>query len=396
MAVAIGHGGGTSRRVGEGLLSTLVAFGDRLVPKRDAVVVRAGQDFDDQSRQVVEALERLGERRVTLLVSGDTDPGPAGPVPCPVVRARSLRGIRAYWQARVVVHTHGAFGSRRASARKTFVNVWHGMPIKRLEPDSDVGRHQTDLTIATSPLHAVHLAETWGLAPEQVAVVGLPRNDLLRAADAPRPAALAALAGDRPLVVWLPTFRAHAGEERSLDGIDEDTVTQFRGASPEAVDAVFARLGMHAIVKPHPLATPAGRAHHPNVDVWTDDDLRAAGLTLYELLAHADYLITDHSSVWVDFLLRDRPVIFAISDLDQYRETRGFYFSSIEELLPGPLVACLEDLEAAFVAFAAGEDHWRDRRRAALDLHHTHQDAASADRVARLVVDRLGDGASQA
>lgn len=388
MAAASSGAGDWQQQV-EGVVSRLVAWGDLLVPKADAVVVRPGQDHDDQARQVVAALDRLGVARVTLLVSGDGELGPVGAASCRILPARSLRGILAYWRARVVVHTHGVFGSRRASRRKTFVNVWHGMPVKRLEAGSDVGRFQTDVTIATSPVHAGHLAETWGLCQDQVALTGLPRNDLLRSGG-DRPASLRRLAGDGPLAVWLPTFRAPAAGGR-VDGRDRGEATQFDGATPEAVEEAFARLGAHVIIKPHPLAPRPERIAYDHVTVWAEDDLAAAGLTLYELLAHADLLVTDHSSVWIDFLLRDRPVLFAISDLEQYRQTRGFYFSSIEDLLPGPLVTDLAGLEDALGTLLGGDDPWVGDRRAALDLHHTHQDAGSADRVARLVVGQLPD-----
>lgn len=379
----------------ERALLAAVALGDRLTPVRSAVVVRTGPDFDDQGRQTVRALADAGVADVTWLVSGTTDPGPPGPVPCAVLPARSAAGIRAFWRAGVVVHTHGVYGSRRAGRRKRWVNIWHGMPIKRLEAASAVGRHQTTVTIATAPVHAEHLAATWGLAAEQVAIVGLPRNDVLvRSAGGRRPDALRRLVGDRPLVVWLPTFRTNAGgparADGGVDGVDTGTASQFAGASTEAADALFGRLGVHAVLKPHPLAPPPTRASLPNLEVWTDDDVRAAGLTLYELLAHADVLVSDHSSVWVDFLLVDRPMVFAVSDLDEYASSRGFYFDDLPGLLPGPLVTDLDGLEAALAAALAGDDGWASRRAEARGFHHTHTDAGAADRVAALVVEQLG------
>lgn len=382
--------------IAERLLLLAVGLGDRVRAKSDEVVVRTGPDFDDQGRELVAALVRAGHTRITWLVSDRTDPGPAGPVPARVVTARSLAGLRAYWRAGVVVHTHGVYGSRRTSSGKVFVNLWHGMPVKRLPPDSDVGRNQTDVTIATAPIHATNLRSTWGLAPEQVAVTGLPRNDVLVSrAGTPVPAALRELTGGRPLVVWLPTYRSAVGEAE-VDGVDAGNVSQFAGGTAEAVNALLARLDVHAVLKPHPLAPRPEVARLSHLDVWDEDDLQASGLTLYQLLAHADVLISDHSSVWIDFLLTQRPMLFAVSDLDEYAGSRGFYFDPITDLFPGPLVTDLEALErelGALVGTGEGADAWAQRRREALRLHHVHLDAASADRVARLVLDaRPGPG----
>jgi CDP-glycerol glycerophosphotransferase (TagB/SpsB family) len=367
-----------------------VAWGDRVVPKTDAVVVRTSPDFDDQGRELVAALVRAGHTRITWLVTERTDPGPAGAVAGRVVRARSFAGLRAYWRARTVVHTHGVFGSRRTSRAKVYVNIWHGMPVKRLPQGSDVGRNQTDLTIATAPIHVRNLAETWGLAPEQVAVSGLPRNDVLvTEAAAPMPAVLRELTGGRPLVVWLPTYRSIVGDD-AVDGVDVGTVSQFSGGTAEAINAVLARLDVHAVLKPHPLAPRPMVARLSHLHVWDETDLNDSGLTLYHLLAHTDVLISDHSSVWIDFLLTQRPIVFAASDLEEYAGSRGFYFDPVTDLFPGPLVTDLEALErelGALVDAPEGDDAWASPRREALHLHHVHVDASSADRVARLVLD---------
>jgi CDP-glycerol glycerophosphotransferase len=376
----------------ERVLLALVTLGDRLSPKHDEVVVRTGPDFDDQGREMVAALLRAGIGPVTLLVVDATDPGPVGPVGCPVVSIRSFAGVRAFWRARVVIHSHGVFGARPMSKRKVFVNIWHGMPIKRLEAGSEVGRNQTSFTVATAPVHADHLAATWDLPLDRVAMTGLPRNDaLVREAGAPRPDALRAVAGDRPLVAWLPTFRTNvdASAGAAVDGVDTGTVSQFGGATPEVANALMARLGLHAIIKPHPLAPAPDRASFSNLEVWSDADLAQAGLTLYRLLAHADIVITDHSSVWIDYLLVQRPIVFAVSDLEEYAETRGFYFPSVPDLLPGPLVTDLASLEPALAAAARGGGPWEERRRSSLAFHHVHVDAQSADRVAALVGDAL-------
>jgi CDP-glycerol glycerophosphotransferase (TagB/SpsB family) len=264
------------------------------------------------------------------------------------------------------------------------------MPVKRLPPGSDVGRNQTDLTIATAPIHARNLADTWGLASEQVAVSGLPRNDVLVTEEAaPMPAVLRELTGGRPLVVWLPTYRSIAGDH-DIDGVDAGTVSQFAGGTADAINAMLARLDVHAVLKPHPLGPPPEVARLSHLHVWDENDLQASGLTLYHLLAHTDVLISDHSSVWIDYLLTQRPIVFAASDLEEYAGSRGFYFDPVTDLFPGPLVTDLDALErelAAIFAAEVGDDAWAPRRREALRLHHVHVDAASADRVARLVLD---------
>ena len=320
-------------------LLALVTLGDRLAPDRDEVVVRTGPDFDDQGREVVAALLRAGTGPVTLLVDR-TDPGPAAPVGAAVVPIRSLAGVRAFWRARVVVHSHGVFGARAMSRRKVFVNIWHGMPIKRLEAGSDVGRNQTSFTVATAPVHADHLATTWSIPRDRVAIHRPPAQRCAGPGgkQAPRPDALRpAVAGDRPLLVAAPpsatTSPFHGGgavrRRRCRHG------QPVRRGDTRGRQCADARLGLHAIIKPHPLAPAPDRASFSNLEVSSDADLSQARLTLYRLLAHADIVITDHSSVWVDYLLVQRPMVFAVSDPHRVLRDPWVLLPVAADLLPG-------------------------------------------------------------
>src|SRR5690606_16745716 len=62
------------------------------------------------------------------------------------------------------------------------------------------------------------------------------------------------------------------------------------------------------------------------------------GFSIQELLVSADILITDYSTVFFDFSLLHRPIIFYAYDLEDYKAQRDFYYD-YENLVPGPIVA---------------------------------------------------------
>lgn len=360
---------------------------DRLTPKTNLVAIRTFPDYDEQAAVLVEALTRNADCP-PLVWLVDSLRGVATPR-VRVVPAQSIRGLWAFLRARAVVHTHGVFNGYRPSRRKVFLNLWHGMPIKRLEANSRVGRYQTTVSIATSRVHAEHLSATWGIPIDRIRVTGLPRNDKLLKPTPPALPVEVRRIPRRPLIVWLPTYRkSMVGDIRS-DGTDFGNVFQFPGATPEAVEQMMVSIGAEMLVKPHPMAPQPECSSLGNLTIRSSADLDKAGVTLYEVLRAADVLVTDYSSVWVDFLLRGKPIVFAIGDLNAYEHSRGFYFNPIRKFLPGPVVNDLRELQEALGEALSAPDAYEPMRSEALELHHKWRDPGSGDRVADLLLTLL-------
>jgi CDP-glycerol glycerophosphotransferase (TagB/SpsB family) len=150
-------------------------------------------------------------------------------------------------------------------------------------------------------------------------------------------------------------------------------------------------LGIHLILKTHPMSPLRAPGTSGRLTIWGDDDLTSAGLTLYELMGHAAVLVSDYSSAWVDYLLIDRPVVFSIADLDAYARSRGHYSAALPEQLPGPIAIDLDQLQSELVC-ALSEDPWAGRRRQLRAEHHEHLDAHSARRVTDEIESRLDRG----
>ena len=63
-----------------------------------------------------------------------------------------------------------------------------------------------------------------------------------------------------------------------------------------------------------------------------------------ELYAITDLLVTDYSSVFFDYSILNRPILFYMYDLDEYKDMlRGFYLDIFSEL-PGPIIQNEDEL----------------------------------------------------
>ena len=236
------------------------------------------------------------------------------------------------------VNRFGIFGGR-------IVNLIHGAPLKKLHLDSAVttrvsgpaplravlrrmyaaGTKQIALYVAGSVTAAERLRSAYRVDPGRVRVLGDPRDDRVcaqaadaRLADAARTKVRALLglpedkAGARePLVLYAPTWR---------DG--EPDPAQPTESEAERIAAALETLGARLLVRSHPLGEGA-------YDALIGDRVQRFGADLVRditpLLGAFDAVITDYSSIALDFSLLGRPIVWFAPDLETYTATRGLY-----------------------------------------------------------------------
>lgn len=338
-------------------LDRLVGLADLVVPAGRVVVLHSSPDLDDSTV----ALLRGRPPAVPVLVLAE-EPAQARAraaalgLDVEVVPRRSRRGLVAYLRAPVTVTTHGVLGAHQRRRGKQVVGLWHGEFGKRIgtfvgEPP----RHFDWVPVSSQLSRQLRTAE-FALDPMRIHVVGAPRQALLHDGAAVR--ARAGLEG--PQVVVAPTYRTAV---RGMSRTDGD-LGRVDAESPWTWPEMTALLERHSAtlwLRPHPSAEQAvpvaGRLRSAR-----NEDLEGLGLTFYELLAAADCLVTDYSSIWVDHLVRDTPVLGFCPDLADYRRSRGLALEPYEHWFPGPLLERGEDLLAEVDRVLEGKDGHRDHR----------------------------------
>ncbi len=301
----------------------------------------------------------------------------------------SWRGFRLTLRAGVITITHGFGDVNRFGTRGAFVvQLWHGIPLKRIQLDSPVtfaGRFPTllrwayarsaaniDLIAAASQWSAARLASAFGLSAERVAVTGDPRDDVLFRTS--RDDARAGLGlGHGLAVLYAPTWR---------DGDADPTIP-----TSEEWDAIAAWLEARAatlVLRPHPhsvgdyAAGPGRSARIRMLDSSTQPDITP-------VLPAFDLLVTDYSSIAFDFALTGGGVAFLAPDVDRYTATRGLYepyrsFSGGLEVSTWAALLGVLDNPAPLVAHAGR----------LAKTHHSFHDGGNTARVFDEIVARRG------
>ena len=341
--------GGTLRQVVDRTVRRVVQRGFRAlfgpllryVPTRRHAVVYGWPDDEGNAVETVRALGRRYRGTVYWLLEDVTYQGPhyaaqelADNRRVVRVRKGSARAYLLSLTAETTFFTHGLFNAVAPPDNRLVVNLWHGDGPK-LAKDTHLFR--STVVVAGTALWGAQRMERFGLPRENVAVVGNPRVDQLTVGSRSEVLRRLGLDPDRRTILWLPTFRtgsAHHGQSWS----DADNLSGRTGVV-ELVEALSRAAGEHSmqlVVKPHPLDADSYAAFA--VDVLPHERLLDAGVPFYALLGVADAIISDVSSVWVDFLTLDRPIGFYIPDLEALQAGRGFNVEDVASLLPGPRI----------------------------------------------------------
>ena len=370
-----------ARRLVEGLIRAVTA----LVPKQAGRIVVHGLDeSEDGSLAVLAALRRRAVSPVRL-----TNGVAASGFRLEGVRYRSKYTLAGFWsfaRADVVITSQALYGGLGGGARQQTVLLWHGELVKPVGLLNDDRALAADIAPVCSPLARVYRIAEFGLDPGHVPVIGSPRNDRLTAADRTAVRERLGWPTGQPTWLWLPTYRTAVRGERRRDGQERWRGLPYAVADLDRLDRMLAARGLTVVLKPHPLAEQGLQPQEPGaLRMLSQADLERLGVSLYELMAAADGLVTDASSAWVDFLLVDKPLIFAFPDLEQYRADRGLNLEPYEDWVPGPIVADVSDLVEQISTTTAGADPYAGRRRRALRSFHQFRDDGSADRLLDLL-----------
>ena len=202
------------------------------------------------------------------------------------------------------------------------------------------------LVTVSSPEVAWAYREAMGLedTPGVVQATGVSRTDcffdqtFLEDARAEVESAVPASAGKK-MLLYAPTFRGHVSEAEGPDFIDFEALRQAIG------DEWVLLVKHHPFVKQPPAIPESCQGFAFFVsDVPTD-----------RLMATADAMVTDYSSVVFEYSLFERPIAFLAPDVDDYCDWRGFYYP-YDEMTPGPVLSTTDEL----VAWVRSLDDWFD------------------------------------
>ncbi len=99
------------------------------------------------------------------------------------------------------------------------------------------------------------------------------------------------------------------------------------------------------------------------------------------LVEICDLLITDYSSICMDFVLLEKPCVFYAFDLEEYERERSFFFD-YENYVPGRTAKSFDGL----LDIISGRDFGKDRQERFRNFNFDVLDGKSTERVVDAIV----------
>lgn len=249
-------------------------------------------------------------------------------------------GRKMRLNAKYVFYTNGItdFGTFDLCNGAIKIALWHGMPLKKLCFATNnlqkrkksilrilqyaalkiYDKSHRDITIATSVTTKQLLIKCFEIKPETVLITGQPRNDGLYNNTAIQ--SLKQNLNHNPkdkFILYMPTWREKGNNEKFI----HDILVNLINDSTFNNSLIYNNIKLY--IKPHPLIT---------IDIKSANNITILkGISKFDtqnLIGAADVLITDYSSVFIDYSLLERPTHFFLPDLESYKKNRlGLFFS---------------------------------------------------------------------
>lgn len=237
------------------------------------------------------------------------------------------------------------------------INLWHGIPLKKIEFDIQKGplvkkfngsfisrlkhpeiyRKHDYVLCPSNYVYEYSFASAFKISEKQILKFAYPRSIFLQNMIKQT---------KKTNFLYVPTWRDNGRDLLSLDALDLDLIDQFCRER----DCYFN-------IKFHPNTNiEIDIQNYTNISVVNNKD------DPNRCLADADYLITDYSSIFFDYLVFNKPILFYVYDEIEYKSESREIYANVENIDCGPKIYSQSELFTAMQELLEGNDEYMSKR----------------------------------
>lgn len=269
----------------------------------------------------------------------------------PVVKFKSIKGIFLTLRAKFFFHHYGTDQIMSMFQRGSVqLDFWHGTPLKKIRYDvvPKIERKRKSITeyldkgaiefvSSTSEyLSKKIFLRAFDVPMEKILHFGYPRMDVLKLSKSETIEFCKIYS--RELLSYIDIAQNHARVFLYMPTWRDDDPDYFMKANVdfEKMSKELEKINGVLFLKLHPLTRFVQIDNYHNIVQINND------VDIYPFLTFTDYLITDYSSIYFDYLPLNKEIIFIPYDYENYIKNRELYFE-YDEITAGKKYKTFDD-----------------------------------------------------
>jgi len=304
----------------------------------------------------------------------------------------SLRGLWKLARSKVIFVTHGSgdIPYFKFSFQKKFILLWHAISFKKtVTLDTKMGKknkriwkeeiRKYSFIISSSDIDRYAKSCCLGVNVEKVKITGIPGDDILYEILKGKKPSLPYEFLSKKIILYAPTFK----ENKKIKFFPFPDFNLF------SLNNFLSDKNIYILLRTH---YKENTFCDIEKDKFLSERIIFANWTKFEdvqeLLPFVDILITDYSSIFLDFLILKRPIIFIPYDAEDFFKTRQLLYD-YEIITPGPKIKTQKELITWVEKFLANSEEYKKEREILQKLFHKFNDGYSYRRIYKLLKNSL-------
>ncbi|QCT74484.1 bifunctional glycosyltransferase family 2 protein/CDP-glycerol:glycerophosphate glycerophosphotransferase [Macrococcoides canis] len=364
---------------------------------RNSIVFQSfnGKSYSDNPKYIYEKMYKMNPNLQYYWILDNPDeieiPGPAKKV-----KRLSLKYFEVYAKSKVWVSNSRLPLNIKKRSEQYYLQTWHGTPLKKLGADIESVKmagtntfnykrnfkKETDRwnhLISPNPYSSSIFEKAFWTENDRLLEVGYPRNDILVHPKSKNYKVelfqkIAKRNINKTVILYAPTWRDDEFIEKGKYTFQ--LKLDLEKLYKEFNETHILLLRMHYLIADNlDIEKYKGFVY----DVSTYEDIN-------HLYIASDILITDYSSVFFDFSLLNKPILFFGYDIEKYKdELRGFYLDYFNEL-PGPIYRTNKDLIKAIKNIDIVDAIYKIKRNDFIKEYGIWEDGKASENIANKIL----------
>lgn len=337
-----------------------------------------------------------------------------------IVKLHSLKGLYYLLKCKVLFLTHSIsmdfsirYGNGLFSivklrmSNRIIINLWHGIALKKLLAlTNDDVKKQTNRVaynrwersrynglVCSSEIDSYAMATMfYPISYDRMWITGYPKNDFLLKDLQNLPKyfrdailAIEKLVNGKRLIVYAPTYR-------QTSAVQDAFYYQF---SVDEIDELKKLLKAHNAVLGVRLHYFRNSQELFNIESYIDNDtiIDLGHYVISEISAvirMADVVVTDYSSLYIDALYLNKPVVSFAYDFEDYKSKQDGILYDMSIVFPGPVIQKFSELVTTLDGILSGTDQMdKSHYKISQNFYYKYIDTNNSRRIVDNIMNKL-------